>query len=116
MKNFKLMSIILIGLPLVGCSTVSKCVVPECNGHRGYWEMNHQEVAESIKSGNVRTSVSAWLKARESVTPTVKGWQNDDLHIKYYMDQYQIKDQRKSGWEDNCIFLTEDQIKNRLKK
>lgn len=98
-----------------GCSAPKKCLVPGCAGlHRGYWEMGHQIVAQKIKSGKVTITVQEWLKARETTTPDLKGWQDDDLHLKYYMKEYQIKDNRKPGWEDKNIFLTKEKILSRL--
>ncbi len=108
-----------VGLILVfgsGCNAPKKCMVPGCAGlHRGVWEMDHQIVAQKIKSGQVNVSVGQWLKARAATTPELKGWKDDDLHLKYYIKGYQIKDQRKAGWEDEHIFLTDTEIKKLLK-
>lgn len=109
-----LASLALIGS---GCSSPKSCLVPGCAGlHRGYWEMDHQIVAQKIKSGEVKCSVKEWLKARETTTPDVKGWMDDDTHLKHYIAGYQIQDQRKDGWEDKNIFLSKGEIEGRLNK
>lgn len=98
-----------------GCSTYKKCLVPGCAGlHRGVWEMDHQMVAQKIKSGNVKVTAKVWLKGRETTTPDIKGWQDDDRHLQFYLKGYDIKDQRQPGWEDKNIFLTESEIQSRL--
>lgn len=109
----------LVSLSLIGsgCNAPKKCMVPGCMGlHRGVWEMDHQRVAQKIKAGETKITVSQWLKARETTTPDIKGWQDDDLHLKHYIAGYQIKDQRKAGWEDVNIFLSKSQIEGRLNK
>ena len=98
-----------------GCSSPKKCLVPGCAGlHRGVWEMDHQLVAQKIKAGEVKISVAQWMEARETTTPDLKGWKDDDLHLQYYLKGYMIEDQRKAGWEDRNIFLSDSEIMSRL--
>lgn len=98
-----------------GCSAPKKCLVPGCAGlHLGYWEMDHQIVAQKIKSGEITIPVEEWLKARAGTTSDIKEWKDDDTHLKYFMKEYQIQDQRKAGWEDKNIFLSDSEILLRL--